>query len=70
MPELPEVLHFKHYIESTSLNQTIAGTEILNSQVVPNTPSVILTSIWNAKSLSQPRIMGNTFFSTLPVTAT
>lgn len=39
MPELPEVLHFKHYIESTSLNQTIAETEILNSQVIPNTSS-------------------------------
>ncbi len=36
MPELPEVIHFKHYIESTALNQPIADTEVLNDHVLKN----------------------------------
>lgn len=36
MPELPEVLHYKHYVESISLNQLIAEVTILNDQVIPN----------------------------------
>ncbi|PWN06485.1 Fpg/Nei family DNA glycosylase [Rhodohalobacter mucosus] len=36
MPELPEVIHFKHYIESTALNQTIADIEVLNDQILAN----------------------------------
>ncbi len=37
MPELPEVLHFKHYVESTSLNQSIGKAEILSDKVISNT---------------------------------
>lgn len=36
MPELPEVLHFKHYIESTALNQPIGDVDILNDQILAN----------------------------------
>ena len=36
MPELPEVLHFKHYIESTALNQQMKDVEILNDQILSN----------------------------------
>ncbi len=36
MPELPEVIHFKHYLESTALNQKIEDVEVLNTTVLNN----------------------------------
>jgi len=53
MPELPEVLHFKHYIESTSFNQRIEDVEVLKEQVVNN----------HSKRQFKENLSGNTFKS-------
>jgi len=36
MPELPEIIHFKHYLESTALNQKIEDVEVQNIRVLNN----------------------------------
>jgi formamidopyrimidine-DNA glycosylase len=45
MPELPDVEHFRRYIDRTSLRQNIEKVEILNKKVLGGAP---ITSIGKA----------------------
>ena len=41
MPELPDVETFKHYVEETSLNQTIQEIETTNSKLYKSNASEV-----------------------------
>ncbi|MFP8489782.1 Fpg/Nei family DNA glycosylase [Gracilimonas sp. Q87] len=44
MPELPEIIHFKHYVDSTCLKQTISDIEVRKEDVLSNCTTAELSA--------------------------
>ncbi|MFW9971312.1 MAG: DNA-formamidopyrimidine glycosylase family protein, partial [Candidatus Odinarchaeota archaeon] len=55
MPELPEVETFKHYLDTTSLNQTISSLKVIDNRVLNVDESDLKKLVINNKFKSSTR---------------
>jgi len=62
MPELPELVNFKQYIDSTSLHQKIAQVEVLEPDILSNTDSEKLRSALEGLEFKAAAVHGKYLF--------
>lgn len=62
MPELPELLHFKHYVDSTALHQKITEVAIQNEQVLASCTPKQMKEALEGQSFESTSVYGKYLF--------